>query len=363
MGTLFVFSNNIKFRLARHAAFWILMFIYQGGVDFIVPTFFEGAQQNVLKESLQLVILYMPGQMILAYGLLYFIIPNYFLKSRYVEGIFLLILFCALSGLANEVSYRLFFNESFMLASFGRKHSLGMHRVLGVAGFAACIKYMKFWYEKESLNAILEKEKIKAELQLLKAQVHPHFLFNTLNNIYSVAQKTSPEASDMILRLSDLLRYILYECNKPEVSLSQELKIINDYISLESIRYSKNLDIQIRFPEDTDRLLIAPLLLVPLIENCFKHGTSKVLDQPWIHVQADLKENVLNFKLMNSKPDHVESGGAHNGIGLSNVRKRLELLYPGKYDLKILPEADLFVVALKLELHTISTPQSNGQTG
>src|SRR5260221_11426849 len=277
MGTLFVFSNNVKFRLARHAAFWILEFVYQGGLDFIVPTFFEGVQQNVLKESLQLVVLYMPGQMILAYGLLYFIIPNYFLKSRYAEGIFLLILFCALAGLANEVSYRLFFNESFTVVSFGRKHSLGMHRVLGVAGFAACIKYMKFWYEKESLNAILEKEKIKAELQLLKAQVHPHFLFNTLNNIYSVAQKTSPEASDMFLRLSDLLRYILYECNKPEVSISQELKIINDYISLDSIRYTKNLDIQTQFPDDTYCLLITPLLPVPLLDNWSNNGSSTEL--------------------------------------------------------------------------------------
>jgi LytS/YehU family sensor histidine kinase len=220
---------------------------------------------------------------------------------------------------------------------------------------------MKYWYEKETLSTILEKEKVKAELQLLKAQVHPHFLFNTLNNIYSVTQNTSPEASDMILRLSDLLRYILYECNKPEVSLTQELKIIKDYISLESIRYSKNLDIHIRFPENTDNLLIAPLLLVPLIENCFKHGTSKMLDQPWINIQADLKGNMLSIKLINGKPDHVESNGAHNGIGLSNVKKRLELLYPGKYDLKILPEDDLFVVALKIELHTISSLQANGQ--
>jgi hypothetical protein len=361
MGNSFVFSNNIKFRLARHTAFWILMFVYQGGVDFVVPTFFEGAQHNVLKESLQLLILYMPGQFILVYSLLYFVIPKYFLKSRYFSGILLLILFCVLAGLANDYSYRLFFNESFMLFSSSGKHSLGMHRVLGVAGFASCIKYMKYWYEKESLSTILEKEKVKAELQLLKAQVHPHFLFNTLNNIYSVAQNTSPEASEMILRLSDLLRYILYECNKPEVSLTQEFKIIKDYISLESIRYSKNLDIHIRFPENTDNLLIAPLLLVPLIENCFKHGTSKMLDQPWINIQADLNENVLRIKLINGKPDHVQSNGAPNGIGLSNVKKRLELLYPGKYDFKILPEADLFVVALKLELHAISSLQPNGQ--
>src|SRR5882762_1881646 len=311
MGNSFVFSNNINFRLARHAAFWILMFVYQGGVDFVVPTFFEGGRENVLKESLQLVILYMPGQIILVYSLLYFIIPKFFLKSRYFSGILLLILFFIFSGLANEASYRLLFNESFMLFTSSGKHSLGMHRVLGVAGFAACIKFMKYWYEKENLSTILEKEKVKAELQLLKAQVHPHFLFNTLNNIYSIAQSASPEASDMILRLSDLLRYILYECNKPEVSLTQEVKIINDYISLESIRYSKNLDIHSRLPENTDNVLIAPLLLLPLIENCFKHGTSKMLDQPWINVQADLKGNILSIKLINGKPNHVES---HNGI-------------------------------------------------
>src|SRR5882757_2615611 len=234
MDISFVFSNELKYRLARHASFWMLMLTYQGVVDFIVPTFFEGAQYNVLKEAVQLAIVYLPGEIILAYALLYLIIPRYFLRSRYLSGAALFILFCAVAGLANEYSHRLFFNESLMPVFSPGKHSLGMHRVLGVAGFAACIKYMKYWYEKQNLNAILEKEKIKAELQLLKAQVHPHFLFNTLNNIYSVAQKTSPEASDMILRLSDLLRYMLYECNKPEVGLTQELKIINDYISLES---------------------------------------------------------------------------------------------------------------------------------
>ena len=361
MDTPFVFSNDLKFRLARHAAFWTVMIVYQSGVDFIVPTFFEGAQYDVLRHSFQLVIVYLPGQLILVYSLLYFIIPQYLLKSRYVSSILLLIVSCVLAGLVNEFSYRFLSNETFMLFPATGKHSLGMHRVLGVAGFASCIKFMKYWYEKEYLNSILEKEKLKAELQSLKAQVHPHFLFNTLNNIYSVTQDTSPQASDMLLRLSALLRYILYECNKPEIKLTQEFKIMNAYISLESIRYSEKLDVNIQFPENTENLLIAPLLLLPLIENCFKHGTSKMLDQPWINIQADLKENILSIKLINSKPDRAPSDDVPDGIGLSNVRKRLELLYPGKYDLKIIPEADLFVVALKIELHMISSLQSNEQ--
>jgi hypothetical protein len=349
MDISFVFSNNVKFRLARHAVFWSLMFVYQGGVDFVVTAFAGGPSYKVLKEAFELVIVYLPGQLILVYSLLYFILPNYFLKQRYISGMLLLVLFCGLAGYANWLSNRLFFDEAMFL---GASRSLGMHRILGVAGFAACIKFMKYYYEKKSISDLLEKEKLKAELQSLRAQIHPHFLFNTLNNIYSVTQNLSLEASDMILRLSTLLRYILYECNKPEIRLSQEFKILNDYISLESIRYSKTLDLKIRLPENTDRLMIAPLLLLPLIENCFKHGASKMMDNSWINIQAEVKENILNIKLINGKPDHVPSDKVHNGIGLSNVRKRLELLYPNKHDLKILLEADLFVVALKLELQT-----------
>ncbi len=133
---------------------------------------------------------------------------------------------------------------------------------------------------KRYVNSILEKEKLNAELQSLKAQVHPHFLFNTLNNIYGVVENTSPQGSDMILRLSALLRYILYECNNPFIRLGQEFKIIHDYIALERARYSDTLDLQVELPGNVDGCLIAPLLLLPLVENCFKHGTSRVLEHP-----------------------------------------------------------------------------------
>src|SRR6267154_5634024 len=137
MDISFVFSNDIKFRLARHTAFWIVMFAYQGGVDFVVTSFVEGPRYNVLKEAFQLVIVYLPGQLVLVYGLLYFILPNYFLKSRYFSGILLLILLCGFAGFANWFSNHFFLGESMF---FGASRSLGMHRVLGAAGFSACIK-------------------------------------------------------------------------------------------------------------------------------------------------------------------------------------------------------------------------------
>ena len=344
---------SIKFRLARHIAFWIALLFYQIAVEFIIPTFLEGATYNVLKAALGVAFAYLPGQFILVYSLLYFIIPKHFLKSRYFSGILLVNLFIILAALANEFSYQLLTSKSIVYFPSGGMHSLGMNRVLAAGGLASFIRVMKFWFEKKYHNTQLEKEKLAAELQILKAQIHPHFLFNTLNNIYSITQNTSPEASDMLLRLSALLRYILYECNLPEIRLTQEFKIINDYISLESIRYGKTLDVNIKLPENTDNHQIAPLLLLPLIENCFKHGTSKMLDQPWINIQADLKENILIVKLMNSRPEYVASESSHSGIGLSNLQKRLEFIYPGKYDLKILPENDIFVVVLKLELSMI----------
>jgi len=361
MDISFVFSNAIKYRVARHVAFWVVMFAYQALVDFIVPTFFEGATYNVLKESLFYVMVYLPGQLLLVYCILYIVIPHYLIKGHYVSGVFLLICFCFLAGFTNELSYRFFTSGHFVLFPSDNKHSLGMHRMLGVAGCAACIKFMKFWYEKRYVNSILEKEKLNAELQSLKAQVHPHFLFNTLNNIYGVVENTSPQGSDMILRLSALLRYILYECNNPFIRLGQEFKIIHDYIALERARYSDTLDLQVELPGNADGYLIAPLLLLPLVENCFKHGTSRVLEHPWINIQASLKGSVLNIKLMNGKPDHVPADtGIEHGIGLTNVKKRLDLLYPGRHELKILPDEGMFVVALKIELEKASI-LTNGQ--
>jgi LytS/YehU family sensor histidine kinase len=195
----------------------------------------------------------------------------------------------------------------------------------------------------------LQKENAEAGLQILKAQVHPHFLFNTLNNIYAYTQNVSPVASKMITRLSDILRYTLQEGTKPLVPLRQELQMIQDYISLEEIRYGNRLELHIQLPENTNGLYIAPLLLLPLVENCFKHGTSHVLDQPWIHLQISIAENQMQMKLLNGKALKIQEQRS-TGIGLKNVQKRLALLYPGKHELSITNEAEVFIVNLKLEL-------------
>jgi LytS/YehU family sensor histidine kinase len=232
----------------------------------------------------------------------------------------------------------------------------GLRGAITIGGLAAAIKLMKYWYMKEQRNLQLQKENIAAQLQLLKAQVHPHFLFNTLNNIYAHTQVSSPIASGMIIKLSELLRYMLYECNQSLVPLTKEFNMLRDYISLEQIRYGNKPDLNIDLPETSDELYIAPLLLLPFIENSFKHGASHMLEQPWISLQISINDLELKMKLLNGKNPH--SSDAHGGIGIDNVKKRLELLYPQQHQLSINNEEEVFIVNLSVQLEQRKTSET-----
>jgi len=215
----------------------------------------------------------------------------------------------------------------------------------------------KHFYLKNLRIQQLQKENVAAQLQILKAQVHPHFLFNTLNNIYSQTQLESPKGSKMIMGLSDILRYILYEGQKPLVPLQQELLMIKEYINLEKIRYGNKLDVPVMIPDKTDDIYIAPLLLLPFVENCFKHGTSNMLQNPWINLTVELKDTTLVMKLINGKTLLNGNTQDKQGIGINNVSQRLNLLYKEKYDLKIREEEEAFVVDLKVELIKIKNKE------
>jgi LytS/YehU family sensor histidine kinase len=197
---------------------------------------------------------------------------------------------------------------------------------------------------------ILIKENAQAELQLLKAQVHPHFLFNTLNNIYSFTLGNSPEAGSLVLKLKDTVRYMIYDCEAALVPLEKEIKMIEDYIGLEQVRYGKRLNLEVEIKRIYEDKLIAPLLLIPFVENSFKHGSSKMLQGPWIKLRIESKENLLLFQLHNSKPEKADTINNKKGIGLKNIQKRLELLYPNQYKLNIQSSDDVFSVEMALPL-------------
>ncbi len=221
-----------------------------------------------------------------------------------------------------------------------------------VAGFALVIKLMKQWWLKQKETEQLANEKTKAELQLLKAQIHPHFLFNTLNNIYFFTLSGSPKAPEMINKLSGLLHYILNECNQPLVPLQKEITMIHDYTALEKIRYGEQMAMTIDIQEDGTERLIAPLLLIPFVENSFKHGASRMLTNPWVKLRISVENNMLHFLIMNSRPIDEEPQLTKGNIGLKNVKKRLQLLYPGAHELNIVSELESFAVYLKIRLES-----------
>lgn len=305
--------------------------------------------------------------MFLAYTLLYLVIPKLIIPARYGKAIFAVIASLLLTGgLSAIISLTIveYFRQQYLLQHPGLLPGRiptpfaiqlymawisGLRGSITVGGLAAAIKLMKHFYEKQQQALILEQEKAVAELQSLKAQLHPHFLFNTLNNIYSHAQDTAPVAADMLMGLSTLLRYMLYSCNAPLVPLKQELNMLMEYIELEQQRYGNGLEVAIQLPAVDPDLLIAPLLILPFIENCFKHGASDMLDKPWINIQLSLQDEDLKLKIINGKApgQTVQSGG----IGIENVRRRLALLYPNRHRLSIMNEEETYIVNLNLELY------------
>jgi hypothetical protein len=212
------------------------------------------------------------------------------------------------------------------------------------------VKFLKFWYVKQQENVVLRRENAIAELQLLKAQVHPHFLFNTLNNIYSFSLTKPPLAGDLIEKLSDILRYMILEGQRPFVPLTKELQLIQDYISLEKVRYGDRLDIAVNISGTCDGKFIAPLLMIPFVENSFKHGSSKMLKDPKVKLSITIERDQLTFDLCNNKPTNQDQQNGKGGIGLKNTEKRLQLLYPNKHLLKIDARDDTFSVKINITL-------------
>ncbi|MGH2648020.1 MAG: sensor histidine kinase [Ginsengibacter sp.] len=213
------------------------------------------------------------------------------------------------------------------------------------------IKYYKDWYIKQRDSEILLRENKQAELQLLKAQVHPHFLFNTLNNIYSFTLTGHPRAANLVDKLSGMIDYMCTEGEKSFVPLVKEIQLVQDYIDLEKVRYGARLDMQIEINGDYENKIIAPLLMIPFVENCFKHGASKMRGRQWIKLVIDVQENELNFNLSNSKPKETLTTSGKKNIGLINVQKRLQLLYPENHILNIESSDEAYQVHLRISLH------------
>ncbi len=345
-------SREFSINYRHHIAFWLVYILFNilrwGNVhqDFIYS----------LKTNL----LGFPIHMALAYLNIYFLMPRFVYTKKYVT--YTLLLLASL-----YISLLIKFNLTYYLVStnvmpeWGGEESLTLNyaivTMLGelyVMSFVTAIKITVDWLNESRKLHEVEKRQLTTELKFLRSQVSPHFFFNTLNNIYSLTLEKSDRAPQIVMRLSELMRYLLYSTDKPYQDLTKEIECIQNYIDLERIRFNKSLNIEMNVSGDVEGKGIAPMLLIPFVENCFKHGANKSLGEVQIKINLEVVDNILKFEVRNNIPQNTKehlTPSTDGGIGLTNVKKRLEIGYePNDYDLSIFEEDEMFNVILKLKV-------------
>src|SRR5215204_1507330 len=364
-----VFSDNRSSRLKRHFLFWLAVFVYHVvRVGMMMPEVSNpSAVRALLNYSLTWGVL---PNLFISYLVAYYLVPKYFNHQKYIAFILSIILVMLI--LIGNVIFRNYLDLNPRVRSaiglsgglaFFYNFRPGIIRVFGNPPLICCLflslKILKNWHSGQVRSVTLAKENANAELQLLKAQVHPHFLFNTLNNIYSFSLDRSPQAGILVKKLSGMLGYMINECEENLVPLEKELRLIQDYMGLENVRYGQRLNMQVDIHCDSDNKFISPLLMIPFVENSFKHGTSQMLTHPWIKLEINTVGSQLFLKLSNSKPPSAQVVRQNKGIGLLNVKERLQLLYFNQHQLHISETADMFTVSMQILLQGYAQQRRN----
>lgn len=231
-------------------------------------------------------------------------------------------------------------------------------------GLMMCLKLTRDWIQSKRKQQALEKEKLQTELNFLKNQFNPHFVFNTINSIFFLIHKNPDKASASLAKFSELLRYQLYECNEELIPLSREMTFIENSIELEKLRLNNNVSVDVQIDSSTKSdLLISPFILTSFVENAFKHVSKQVDTNNWIRIEATVKQDLLTMHVANSAAQNdLVTESRQSGIGLKNVQRRLDLLYGDKHQLTIQRQADVFDIELKLKLDAAINRELLGNT-
>ncbi|MDO5980605.1 sensor histidine kinase [Flavivirga spongiicola] len=339
----------------RHLVFWLGVLLYF--IFYISIANYSGYRQ-LFEFSIAVVSL----QIITAYTIIYFLIPHFLNRKKTILFIFwasvLLIVIYALYILFKTSYYDPKYLEYYSPIQKEQASQSHWQRLTDFSAFfsksikfltpAAILLMFRFYKNQQTYLKLNEQKKI-AELTALRHQLNPHFLFNTLNNLYALALKKSNQTPEVIEKLSDILDYMLYRCEDTFVPLNKEIELIQNYLSLEKLRYGKRVNIT--FSEHINKdVKIAPLLLLVFIENAFKHGVIQELKEAFISIKISLNKDDIIFTILNSKPKLQADSNRIKGIGLSNVKKQLELLYGNGYSLYIKDEKETYNVTLKLKI-------------
>lgn len=345
-------------RIALHFTFWIAYLLQDALLQFlwVGPSLKNIPESDQLWMALKTALVILIPKLSFSYYVVYKAIPKIIIgKSRHfliAAGIFILLLIsiALYKIIFNYYVYPNIYGGALKMHPFfdGRTILMALMDIGFVSGAAITFKLLRIQLTGKELEKNLVKEKLETELKFLRNQTNPHFLFNTLNNLYGLARRTSNDTAEIVLKLSKLLRFMIYESKKELISIAEEIKMLDDYIELERIRYDSRLKIIFKKEIDNNAQQITPLLLLPLIENAFKHGVSESLSASYIHIEASLLQSNLNFEISNSKEAGNNDKTIFN-IGLGNMRRQLELLYK-EHNLQVENNHKTFKVALFINL-------------
>lgn len=346
-----VLSNSIGFRLTRHISYWFILFLYFT----VFPAIIEHNYIYFFKSNL----LYLPLDIAITYYILYYLFPKYLVKNKNVLFVFHVVITYFILLIISEFVHiyiePLFLKVEYIKLPISFILYNGISIYIKIILPAILIKAIKYWYFLSV--KLIETEKINVENQMLflRSQLHPHFLFNALNNIYTLSIEDSKKVPNVIIKMSDILRYILKDHNKNLVTLDQEIKMIDSYMEVEKLRYDNDLNINISNKIDkvsTFKIRIPSLLLFTFIENAFKHGLSNSLENPWMNISLDYINEVLIFCVENCKDPEFKKENT-TSVGLKNTRKRLDLYYFNNYELNIEDKLSSYKSLLKINIKPI----------
>jgi len=349
---------HIPFWAAYHFVWWTVA----------IGNPFKAADAIFLTPYVMKFLFYVVFQALAAYFNLYYLIPRYLEKGRFTLYISYLVLTIITASLLIVPGYYLsaFLSGKTMQEAYGNNGDcfyqfLGnsIPSTLAAMTLAMSIKLGKNWLQTQRKQQLLEKEKLETELNFLKHQFNPHFLFNTINSIFFLIHKNPDMASASLAKFSELLRYQLYECNDKQILLAREISYMENSIELERLRQNDNMELDVKIEqEDTGQWGIAPFILMTFVENAFKH-VSRHMDRPnWIRIKLDQRGDTLTFLVSNSTSDVASRDVVQfGGIGLKNVQRRLDLIYAGQYQLDIQQDEHRFDVHLQLRLSPLEMPQ------
>lgn len=335
-------------RLLQHLLFWTASFIF-------LVNYFASAE-TVLKIDYIYTALFHASLLAAVYINIWLLIPKLLSKGRYMFYFLAVPVLIYLAALFNQATFNhlvdLVLPEYYFISYYDLSDILKF--IFVYVALSGLLKFSKGWFmlmQAEQQLMAIRQEKTETELKALKSQINPHFLFNSLNNIYSMSLGKSLKTPEAILKLSELMRYMLYESNEERVELGDEIRFLDNYVELQKIRSDKRSRIEYLKKGSVSGISIAPLIFLPFIENAFKHGIKGEPSGGYVIIKLETESGNVDLYVENNrgKVDSVEKDG-FNGVGLNNVQRRLDLIYPGKYRLEIGDEADKFSIHLKIDL-------------